>query len=467
MEQARSLYLIGLLMAKLRNSKFCFFIALWAAKLTKLLLKIIGKRVPYYPGTVAGRICPNFKHYLNMPKTIISVTGTNGKSTTCNLLIDFFEKQGLKPINNHTFNTSAGVLACLINSVSIFNRQKYDIAVLETDELTSKRILTDIKVDYMIVTNLFRDSIEKNGSPEFMASRIKNAIQKDAKLFINADDALVSTLANDNTVFFGMKKMASDHDKPYNMIKDMVLCPKCHKILKYSNIKYAHVGYYECECGYARPKAKYEISEINFDEDYFILNDYRYDVNYNNVPNTYNILGAISILQEMGYSPETINDTFKGIKLLDSRYSVEERNDKQVVMVYCKGQNPVAVSQVFELCKDDPRKKDIVLILDDKNDSRNHIVEVEEWQYETDFEFLNADNTNRIIVGGRRSKDYVVRMLLAGIPKEKIFQTYSEEDVVNLIDYENNNLVYILNDTWVYELALDIKKQIFERWDRK
>ena len=40
------------------------------------------------PGTLALKLCPDFLKYVGRPKTIIAVTGTNGKTTVSNLLAD-------------------------------------------------------------------------------------------------------------------------------------------------------------------------------------------------------------------------------------------------------------------------------------------------------------------------------------------------------------------------------------------
>ena len=451
---------------KLRNNIFTFYLALLAGKLTVVALKIFKKNVPYFPANVAVKVCPNFKYYLNKPKKIIAVTGTNGKSTTCNMLYDFFTSQGYKVISNKTFNTLPGVISFLMSGVTLFNKELYDMAIIETDEFTSSKILKDIDVNYMIITNLFRDSIEKNGTPEFMASRIKLTLDDhpNTKLIINADDALVSTLANANTTFYGMKHMDGDHDGLYNMNKDMPLCPKCHKLIKYSHIKYSHIGDYSCECGYSRPKCKYEISEYDFEKGYFILNDFKFELNFNTVPNTYNAMGVISLLLEMGYNFQLIQDTLSKIKLLGTRYVREDINGKRIVSALAKGQNPTACSQVFQFVKDDSMYKDVIIMMDDLNDARNRNVEVEEWLYDTDFEFLNDKNINRIIVGGVRSKDYRVRMLLGGIKEDKIYTCDSEWDVLQFVDFDNVDAVYFLNDTWSYHIMSKLKQEIKDRW---
>ena len=447
-----------------RENKLFFYLGLWAGKTTKLALKVANKKVPYYPGVVAGKICPNIKHHLNKPKTLIAVTGTNGKSTTCKMLEDFLKSQGLKVINNNGFNTSSGIIATLMDSVNIFNKQNYDVAILETDELTSKRIFKDLKIDYLIVTNLFRDSIEKNGTPEFMASKIKEAIQDDTKLIICADDALTSTLGNDNTVFFGIGNLDTDYEKPYNLMNDLVLCPKCNEPLKYSHIKYSHIGKYSCKCGYERPKCKYEISEVNFKDNYFVLNKEKYELNYNNLPNTYNALGVISLLQEMGYKYETINEEFKKIKILNTRFVSEEKDGKILTSILAKGQNPAAVSQTFEIIGKDKNKKDVVLLMDDVTAKKNNTCEVEEWLYDSDFEFLDSKSINKVIIGGVRAKDFYVRMLMTNIKPSKILMTYEEKDVVDLIDYENINEIVLVHDVFNNDLIKEIKTDIRKRW---
>ena len=86
----------------MKNLKF--YLALWVAKFTKIIIKIFGKifklNGSHFPGNVANKICPNFLEKIGKPKTIITVTGTNGKTTTCNLIIDLLEKNGYKVLNN-------------------------------------------------------------------------------------------------------------------------------------------------------------------------------------------------------------------------------------------------------------------------------------------------------------------------------------------------------------------------------
>ena len=73
----------------MNNKKtFRFYIALWVAKCTSFILKVLKRNATYMPGKIALTICPNFLGMLEKPKTIVGVTGTNGKTTVCNMIND-------------------------------------------------------------------------------------------------------------------------------------------------------------------------------------------------------------------------------------------------------------------------------------------------------------------------------------------------------------------------------------------
>ena len=79
---------------------FRFYFALTVAKCANLALKILGRKASYFPGKVALSLCPDFLGMVEKPKIVIAITGTNGKTTVANLLLDCLENCGYKVINN-------------------------------------------------------------------------------------------------------------------------------------------------------------------------------------------------------------------------------------------------------------------------------------------------------------------------------------------------------------------------------
>ena len=105
--------------------KIRFFIALWAAKASIIALKITRHNGTNFPGVVALKICPKFLKYVSKPAKIVGVTGTNGKTTVCNLAIDMFKADGRKVLDNSMgSNINSGISTSFINGVNIFNSLK-------------------------------------------------------------------------------------------------------------------------------------------------------------------------------------------------------------------------------------------------------------------------------------------------------------------------------------------------------
>ena len=155
--------------------KIKYFFALYAAKASQLLLKLLGRNATYFPGKVAIRLCKDFLRYVKPPKTVIAVTGTNGKTTVSNLITSILKENGYS-VTNNSFgsNIAAGVISALIEDMDLLGRPKKDIAVLEVDERSSLLIYPLLQPDFLICNNIMRDSIKRNAHTEFISHIISS-----------------------------------------------------------------------------------------------------------------------------------------------------------------------------------------------------------------------------------------------------------------------------------------------------
>ena len=357
---------------------FKFYIALWCAKTGKFIAtKVLRRNGSILPGKIALKICPDFIGKIEKPRTIIAVTGTNGKTTVCNMIEDVLRDNGYDFIDNKLgANVNVGVATTLINGANFLGKTKKDLAVLEIDERSSVKIYPYLTPTYLICTNLFRDSMLRNAHSEFISNILTKYIPKKTKLILNADDLISCNIAPTNKrVYFGIDKLTTDEKVCHNIVNDMPTCPKCDSKLQYDFVRYHHIGRAHCKkCDFSSPKKiNYEVTKIDFKKDKLHLKNNEkeeiYDLITNNIINIYNMVATISLLREFGLTNLQINNSLKKQKIVESRYLEEEYKEIKIISHLAKGMNPIACSRVFEYIKKEKGNKAVILILDDLHDS--------------------------------------------------------------------------------------------------
>lgn len=441
-----------------RFMKIRFYLAKAAGNLSKLGLKLLKRNIPYYPGYIALRICPDFLHYVRKPDLFIAVTGTNGKSTVCGLLKDFFESQGNTVIYNNGFNLETGVA-----TMFLAQKRKCDVGIMEIDEKLSGEIFKIIPPDYFLCTNLFRDSMRTNSSVEYIASKIREGIPQSTKLLLNADDLIVTSLAdNRDFISYGISQKLSK-EIPEHRFSDLVYCPKCGGKLEYKDVKYFQIGNVVCpNCGLKNPKRDYD-GKLDRKNNTITIKHHKkestFPLKVESIFNIYNYLSFISLLLELGYSDEIINKYLNEMKLISSRFESKEINGISLINHLAKGQNPVACSSVFEYVRKDEGKKCVILMLDDVMDARNSS-ETIGWYYDTDFEQLNDRSITKIIISGWRRADVYLRCLLAGINKDIIETVESDSLIAGHIPHEGIDKIFLLHDITSYDQSKEVSDAI-------
>jgi len=451
---------------------FKFYIVLYLAKLSRIALKIIGRDATYFPGKLAITLCPDFLGRIDKPKTIIGVTGTNGKTTVCNMIEDCLKENGYEFIDNHLgSNINAGLATTLIEGATLTGKQKKDLAVFEIDERSAIKIYPYITPTYLVCTNLYRDSLKRNAHTEFISDILTNNIPKETKLILNGDDLIVSNLAPENErVYFGINRLESDTDICENIVRDITVCPKCDSKLEYDFVRYNHVGRAHCiKCDFKSPKINYEVTKIDLSNMQMTVKgelEEKYDLINNNIINIYNMLATIAVLKGMGLTKEQINPVLKKQKIVDTRYSKETVNGIEIITQLSKGMNPIACSRAFDYVRKEEGNKAVFVLLDDLHDAANSSENIA-WHYDTDYEFLNSEGIKQILTAGARYLDTYVRLQMADIPKEKIVYQRDEISLVEKLKLEGIDKVFILHDLYSIDLKNQIKRKVKEKINGK
>ena len=428
-------FLFSLLTAKLISK---------ALKVTKLSggTSIIGK--------IVLKLCPDFLSYSNKYiQTKINVTGTNGKTTTSGLIAHLLKTTKHSVINNAMgANMIQGVVNALAVQINPF--LKYDYSVIESDEAFLEVICDKFDADYLLVTNLFRDQLDRYGELATTKRFIQNGIDKkpDLKLLLNADDPLVASFEGGSKhIFYGVENVEyKDGLEPSkSQTEEAFNCP-CGRALNYDKKFYAQQGHYYCECGYNRPEPKYK-AYVTLYKDRSVLNiNYEYyEVPLVGLFNAYNALGAIALCRELGLSAEEINKNLKTFKVAFGRSEVKYLNGKRTLIQLIK--NPIGANEVLKTVE---KNSNILIVINDNYADGRDV----SWLWDAEFEVI-ADNKNKIVVSGSRAFDMALRLKYAGVESDRIIVIQDIKKAVEYIGKNANNNITILP---TYTALLKINK---------
>lgn len=450
-----------------------FHLAVIAAKCVQKAIRLLGRNASHNPGVIALKICPDFMSAAPKAPLVICVTGTNGKTTVSNLLTDALLADGRKAVSNRTgSNIVPGCTTNLLNSLNWAGKCCVDAAVYEVDERASRLILPHLKPDYLVVTGLFRDSLKRNAHPDYIFSVIDTYCPDTTKLILNADELCCSMLKKNNPrVFYGIGKQAGDLTESVNIVADYALCPDCGTKLQYDYLRYHHIGHARCpQCGFHSQDAQYLVTELDPQSKTLTLNAKGSQSSYPLISsilfNIYNQLTVTTTLLELGIPQEKVQALIAQIQVPDSRLNSVEAGGVRVTQAMSKGQSCISSCRTFDFVSAQPGKKAVVLAMDDYYD-RKKSVEYIGWIYDVDYEFMAREGVEQVIATGPRCYDHKVRLLLAGVPEEKILCAEEELAGMELVDIQAVESVYILYDTSTYDLSCKMKEALLKRLEAK
>lgn len=453
---------------------FRYYLALWASKLSLIALKITRHNGTDFPGVVALKICPDFLKLVAKPRKIIGVTGTNGKTTCCNLIKDALAVKGINALSNtHGSNISSGIATLFMKGVNIFGKSKYDVAVLEIDERSVTRFFPAFEPDILVINNLTRDSTMRNGHPEYIARILTDEMPSRTKLVINGDDLIACSVAPENErVYFGVDRMEGDLTECINLINDMQVCPKCDTVLKYDYLRYHHIGKAYCpNCDFKSPDCSYLGTDVKLDEMTVNVKEAdgssaEYKLIHDSVFNIYNTVATVAALREYGFEVSEIQEMLDGIEIVKTRFNEKKIGTYTFIRQMSKEKNALASSRVFDYVSGRPGNKELVLMMNCLGDTRTWSENMC-WLYDCDFEFLNNKSIKNIVITGERHKDYYLRLKMAGVPDERITVVPNEHDIPSGLKLFPGSNVYLFYGTDSLGLSYVIADSIEKTMEKK
>lgn len=432
--------------------------AVWTAKITATICKMLGKQGVTWAGKIALSIDPGILTELasDVKEKIFVVCGTNGKTTTNNLLCSALEAQNKKVVCNHTgSNMLNGCVAAFVLNTKWNGKLDADYACIEVDEASALRIFPHFHPDYMILTNLFRDQLDRYGEIDITMNLVRDAMKlaPNMKIIVNADDALSTfvTMESGNPyVTYGIGEKV--FDESINEIKEGRFCKKCGSKMEYHFYHFSQLGDYYCSfCDFKRPYIKYNASNIETgDHLAFDVEGRHVEANYRGFYNIYNILATYAAAREAGLEIANFNEVLRNYNPENGR--MEHFSIKGTEIILNLAKNPAGFNQNISAVMEDKTKKDLIILINDNDQDGTDV----SWLWDVDFDRFQNDNINSITVSGIRCQDMRLRLKYVDIPS--VLQPDVEKAIREKIENGCKNLYVLVNYTALYSTHNILKK---------
>ena len=442
-----------------------FYLALWLGKIINLLIRMIDKsRGSNLSGEKAIVVDPQMiKKFKGVDcSRMLFITGTNGKSTTNNLVYHIFRENGYDVVSNlEGANLMAGIATALIKRSSIFGRIKGDFFIFEVDERYLASVYALLPAENILVTNLQKDQVHRNGDPDFIYRKISPVVEKAARVFLNGDEPRSFALSslNPSYVTYGVEK----HSEAF--MKDgtfpTMACPVCHGRIEFDYYNNDGMGGFRClSCGLRQGEARYRAEDISFADKTFTVDGTEFNMPYDIPYMLYNYAAAIAVAREMGGIPmASVAGAFKNFKNVGGRYEVLEFEGKTIKYMRIKQENPETLQTSLNIIAQDRTPKTVCL-------GMGHIPDVIPsytntfYTFDCDFSGVTESNVEDYMSFTEYvCYDVAERLIYAGVPREKIkiMNTEDGDVIFDAVRNAKTDNIYLI--TWIHTFH-DLQKKV-------
>ena len=432
-----------------------------ACKLTRAVLRRTGRGGTAIPGIVGLKVSKNILAAVSQGMKIVVVTGTNGKTTTCNMIEHALTSAGHDCLLNKSgANLLHGIASDLICSADWKGKARHEYAVLECDEAALKQVVPYIRPRAIVVTNLFSDQVDRYGGVQNTLKEIRTGVERSPKsvLVLNAEDPLSASLAIDvpnKVVWYGLDESVGTQGNVD--LSDAGKCPKCGGDYSYDYNIYAHLGGFRCQkCGFSRQAPDVAVTSIKEKtSDGSVVHmrpgkkapeqDVR--IALPAVYNIYNAAASIAAIIALKLPAREAVDALSSARASFGRLETFDLQGNRLQMILVK--NPAGCNQAFSYITGLGEDFSAVLCLNNRTGDGHDI----SWIETTDYEKLVRDpHLKKLYAGGDCGKELLERLKKAGAADDILVPFSDYGALVEKLKEEQNPVFLLPNYTAMMEL---------------
>jgi UDP-N-acetylmuramyl tripeptide synthase len=366
-------------------------LAIWTGKVVYYMLRIAGSHGAALPGLIAEKINNKFIEFsLNkLNEGIVIITGTNGKTTTTQILSTILKSKKRVLTNPTGSNFTRGIASAVVKNSTWTGRLNFDIGVFELDEAYAAKFSQDYNPRASVVLNVMRDQMDRFGEIDYTANLISKLVAVTTDFTIlNADDPRVANLANytkARVAWFGvsdsLKKIYKNDDELHDdKIINQATGIKTDCLLLDFN---SSIG-----------KANY------------LVNGQKMSIKSNSSTtyNFQNIAAVILAAINLGIKPNDIIESFSNAKPAFGRGEIIMVDGINVILQLVK--NPSGFRQSLISAENLHVDATMIAINDEYADGRDV-----SWLWDVNF---NTINDNNLLTSGARAADMALRLKYEG-----------------------------------------------------
>ena len=389
-----------------------------AGRLARAATRRLGRGGTTAPGRVLLALEPQAIERLGrrLETGSVVLSATNGKTTTAGMIASVLERDGRALVHNRAgSNMSWGVATALLDA----GRRGGELGLFEVDEAWLPAVARELRPQLVVLSNLFRDQLDRYGELEAIADRWAELIgdlPAGTRLALNADDPLVADLGRgrDGVTYFGIEDDSLALPELQHAA-DSKSCRNCGGPYEYEASYLAHLGRYRCpRCGRVRPEPAVAAERVTLHGmagTDVSLRTLQGSVEVNlplpGVYNVYNALAAAAASLSLGAQPATVRAGLEGVGAAFGRSERIEVAGRSVSILLVK--NPAGANEVLRTLALEDGELDLWLALNDGIADGRDV----SWVWDADFELL-AGRVRRVTCSGTRAEEMALRLKYAG-----------------------------------------------------
>jgi UDP-N-acetylmuramyl tripeptide synthase len=307
--------------------------------------------------------------------------------------------------------------------------------LFEVDEGTIPLAVPEIAPDVVVITNIFRDQLDRYGELYSVAralDRMLEQLPETASVLLNGNDPQVANFGQNikaQRLFFGLETTEVGTPVPESSA-DVIRCIHCQEDLVYEVAYMSHLGLYRCpNCGYTLPKLDFAVTSVKLSPDgegptqvkiRTPQGEIELSIPLPGLHNVYNATAALGAAMAADFDMTQAPAAIASMRPAFGRLEKIQAGDQTIYLAFVK--NPTSFNLMLRLIKQHAAQKHALMVMS------NTVVDGEDfaWLWDVDLEEI-ADQLRDVICAGGKAEELAMRLKYAEVPSEKIRVVHERE----------------------------------------